>query len=176
MALSRNRCLAGNTGKLPAREKLHVPGCTFPFRIFRSCRGAPELGDTNSDCVRKRYSAQPLPSPFPSHPFPSFPPRTNSTWGGKPWNSPARFTSKWEARFLLVMQRVKAIQAPSFGERGPQRRRALGDLLSATGLARPLPLSLRPPLLCAPCTPLKCAAGSVRAQLGFGSLTPARGP
>lgn len=35
------RFLAGSAGNFPAPYRLRVPGCTFPFRISRSRRGAP---------------------------------------------------------------------------------------------------------------------------------------
>lgn len=124
------------------------------------------------------YSAQPLPHPLaPSIPS-LLPLPPNPTWGGKPWNSPA-FTFKWETRFLLGKQRVKAIRAPSSGEPGPPRRRVLCHLLAATGLARPLPLSRASPPLHSP-DPRKVSGwvgpGSARLRKpysGQGSLTQA---
>lgn len=101
-----------------------------------------QVGNRDFHCARKMHSAQHPHSPPPFAPILSTHPRPpHCTWGGKSCNSPEPFTFKWETRFLLGKQRVKAIRAPSSGEPGPPRRRVLCHLLAATGLARPLPLS-----------------------------------
>lgn len=70
------------------------------------------------------------------------------------------------------MQRVKTIGVPSWDPKkegtSPPPRRYRPP--SAT------PPFLQPSLLCTPCTPLKCQAGSVRAEPGSGSLNQARRP
>lgn len=126
------RCLAGDTGSLCLGTDCTPQDVLFHSASSRATR-SPELGNTNFLCVRRTYSAPPPPSPLPSRP----PHPTRSIWGRKPWDNPAHFTSKGEACFLLVTQRVKAIRAPR--ELGPQKRRVLCHLPVATGLVRPLP-------------------------------------
>ena len=116
------------------------------------------------------HSAQSPPSPlFPSLLFFFFP---HTLCGKESPGQPSAF-SKWEACFLLGMQRVKAILGPNSG---PREGGSFATSSQATGLVRPLPVFPWPPLLCTPCTPLKCRCGSVRAQPGSRSHTTVWGP
>lgn len=137
-ALARNPLPFWNTGNLFAWERLQVPGCTFPFRIFPSCRGAHELGNKYFHCVWKMHSAQPPPSPlFPSLLF--FFSYTFSV-GRKALDSLARFPSGKPVSYLeckgLKRSWVPALAPEKEGPSPPPRKlpASFGHSPSSPGL------------------------------------------
>lgn len=120
-------------------------------------------------CMENAFRAA---SPFPLIPITSLLFFPHILCGKESPGQPSAFC-KWEACFLLGMQRVKAILGPSSG---PREGGSFATSSQATGLVRPLPVFPWPPLLCTPCTPLKCHCGSVRAQPGSRSHTTVWGP
>ena len=104
------------------------------------------------------YPQQPPSSPFLS----LFSLSHTVDVGRETLGQPSVFNLRVGSRFLLVMQRVKAFWAPRWD---PKEGGSFPHLLAATGLVRPHPLSPQPLFPRTPCTPLKCQAGSVPAQL-----------
>lgn len=157
-------CLYGNTGNLFAWEGLHFPGCTFPFHIFRSCRGAPEKYRKQASPLCKENRNSPL-LPLPPSILITSPFFSTLCVGRKTLNNLARFPPKWEGSLFLGMQRVKAIA----GQFWPQGGRVLRHLRAATGLIPALPLfSPYPP------TSLQSLHPVLSVRVGLSRLSPAQ--